>query len=573
MKKKVYGKENMSLDDFKDFISRTYTGKYSGKYTLDESTWVDKDTPMMIHCREHGWFERIPSEFAEGFVCPYESNAIRNNIDWQKRAFLEKARIKFGGRFEYEIDTYTNSKNKIRILCNRHGWFNDTPDHHLSRVDGGCRECFKETMHSKFSKTSEDFIAESKQIWGNDAFDYSKTEYVNRNEKVTLICRKHGIEFTQVAYKHLAHHKQCPECLRDDNVRRNLMTKEHFVERANITHNGRYSYEKTDTKHRDEDGKVIITCPIHGDYRQNPNDHIYRNGCPKCAGLISRPEDEILSFVKSLVGNDSVIQRNHGILGGKEIDIYVPNEKIAIEFNGLHWHTEEFARGSEYHLSKLEECNKKGIKLIQIFEDEWLEHKEIVLSKIRHHLHKDKPIKKVRGHKCLIEEIEPSTARQFFEVNHIQGFSGGSIIIGAFFEGELVGSCIFKKNGSNCYELVRMATMNGYLCHGVCGKMFSYFVQKYNPIEIKSFADRRWTLNSEDNIYVRLGFFLEKTLKPDYRYVIGNKRMHKFGFRKHILHRKYGLPLTMTEKEMCNKLGFHRIWDCGLFKYLWKKQS
>ena len=87
MKKKVYGKENMSLDDFKDFISRIYTGKYSGKYTLDESTWVDKDTPMMIHCREHGWFERIPSEFAEGFVCPYESNAMRNNIDWQKRAF------------------------------------------------------------------------------------------------------------------------------------------------------------------------------------------------------------------------------------------------------------------------------------------------------------------------------------------------------------------------------------------------------------------------------------------------------------------------------------------------------
>ena len=103
--------------------------------------------------------------------------------------------------------------------------------------------------------------------------------------------------------------------------------------------------------------------------------------------------------------------------------------------------------------------------------------------------------------------------------------------------------------------------------------MFSYFVQKYNPIEIKSFADRRWTLNSEDNIYVMLGFKLDKTLKPDYRYVIGNKRVHKFNFRKQILHRKYGLPLTMTEKEMCNKLGFHRIWDCGLFKYIWKKQS
>ena len=90
MKKKTYTKDDMTLDDFKEFISKTYRGKYDGKYTLDESTWVNKDTPMKIHCREHDWFWRIPMEFGQGFVCPFESNAMRNHLDWQKRAFLEK---------------------------------------------------------------------------------------------------------------------------------------------------------------------------------------------------------------------------------------------------------------------------------------------------------------------------------------------------------------------------------------------------------------------------------------------------------------------------------------------------
>ena len=96
----------MTLDDFKEFITKTYRCKYAGKYKLDESTWVDKDTPMRIHCREHGWFMRKPVEFGEGFVCPYESNAMRNNFEWQKRAFIEKARMKFGDRFDYNMNEF-----------------------------------------------------------------------------------------------------------------------------------------------------------------------------------------------------------------------------------------------------------------------------------------------------------------------------------------------------------------------------------------------------------------------------------------------------------------------------------
>ena len=103
--------------------------------------------------------------------------------------------------------------------------------------------------------------------------------------------------------------------------------------------------------------------------------------------------------------------------------------------------------------------------------------------------------------------------------------------------------------------------------------MFKYFVKNYNPSEVKSFADRRWTLDKDDNLYIKIGFKLDKIIKPDYSYINNKTSLsHKFNFRKKILHKKYGLPLTMTETEMTEQLGYYKIWNCGLYKYLWKKE-
>ena len=130
----------------------------------------------------------------------------------------------------------------------------------------------------------------------------------------------------------------------------------------------------------------------------------------------------------------------------------------------------------------------------------------------------------------------------------------------------------FKRetNSSDKWELSRFSTDNTKICCGVAGKMFKHFISLYNPSEVKSFADRRWTLDKDDNLYVKLGFTLKETLKPDYRYTKSQTDyLHKFGFRKQKLHKKYGLPLTMTETEMTEELGYYKIWDCGLFKYVW----
>ena len=86
--------------------------------------------------------------------------------------------------------------------------------------------------------------------------------------------------------------------------------------------------------------------------------------------------------------------------------------------------------------------------------------------------------------------------------------------------------------------------------------------------------DRRWDRQEGKNVYEKCGFILDGYVAPDYRYTNGHgERMHKFGFRKKILHRKYGLPLDMTENQMVRELGYHKIWDCGLAKYVYKKSE
>ena len=133
----------------------------------------------------------------------------------------------------------------------------------------------------------------------------------------------------------------------------------------------------------------------------------------------------------------------------------------------------------------------------------------------------------------------------------------------------------FKRTGEQ-WELTRFATKTGTLSCGLGGKLFSSFIRKYDPHSVKTFADRRWTMNKEDNLYTRLGFSFTGYTKPEYRYYKpgdGPVRQHKFGFRKETLHRKYGLPLSMTETEMTSALGYVKIYDCGLMKYVWTKKE
>ena len=221
-------------------------------------------------------------------------------------------------------------------------------------------------------------------------------------------------------------------------------------------------------------------------------------------------------------------------------------------------------------LDKCRKYSKSGITLLNVFEDEYVENKGIVLEKINHILGKNKSLPVAGARKCQIREVTKKDAKQFLNMFHIQGFAGASIYYGAFYNNEIVGVMSFINDGNGCWNLNRFATNINYSFPGLASKIFKRFVKENNPVLVKSFLDRRWCFNENENLYTKLGFVQDKVLSPDYRYTNGHgERLHKFRFRKQILHKKYGLPLTMTESEMTKSLGYYKIWDCGLIRYIW----
>lgn len=478
---------------------------------------------------------------------------VHKGKDYDYSLFLDK-------NFEYK-----DTKQIIGIICPKHGVFKQSIGHHFRGE--GCQKCAQETRIKKLTKSYESFLEEAVKIHGNK-FIYLKDTFKNRNTEMYMICTLCGTTFKQKPSKHLIG-EGCMNCYKSGPPN-NKMSVQEFEERATKIHNGKYKYigDFTETK------KIVTAiCPIHGKFTQEAQSHLQGHGCPKCANIDSKGEREIYEYVCKLVGEENVIRQDRSVLKKRELDIYIPKYQTAIEFNGIRWHSEEFNRDNKYHLKKLEECNENGVKLIQIFEDEWIEKKDIVLKKIEHILGFDNG-ERIYARNCTIKECEKQEAYKFLEKNHIQGSVGSTVFLGAYDkENTLIGVMAFKKENDDKWNLTRFATDINKRCIGLASKLFKTFLRVYNPSEVKSFADRRWTLSETNNVYVRMGFELEGKLKPDYRYVNEKRREHKFGYRKEKLHKKYNLPLSMTETEMTKQLGFYRIWDCGLFKYVWKKTS
>ena len=478
--------------------------------------------------------------------------------------FIRLANNIHNGKYNYNKTIYTNKRSEVVITCPIHGDFNQIAQSHIN--GHGCPLCGKVNSAKSRTMTKEEFVERANKIHGGK-YNYSKVDYVNANTDVSIICPIHG-EFWQRPSHHL-NGNGCKICSAQKEANKRKLTTEQFIQKARVIHHEKYDYSKV--KYTDASTKVCIICSEHGEFWQLPYDHLNGHGCSKCGNLSSKAEDDIMTLVSQVKPQ----QGNREILNGKELDIYIPSLKLGIEYNGLRWHSEEFGKDCNYHLDKLNEYNSKGICLIQIFEDEWIYHREICESKLKHICGIDNDKTKIFARKCSIREITNHEAWVFLDQNHIQGHTKATVYLGCFHNGEIIGVMTFKQEKCGYWELNRFASDIRYNCIGIGGKMFKYFIRNYGFKEIKSFADRRWTIDVSDNLYTKIGFDFAEFTKPDYRYIKENvfKRFHKFGFRKQSLNKKYGLPLTMTESEMTKKLGYSKIWDCGLIKYVHKNKD
>jgi hypothetical protein len=522
---------------------------HSKKYDYSKVEYINNKVKVTIICPTHGEFKQSPTHHLKGQGC--KSCSVIETHNKQRLTntnFIKKAKKVHGNKYDYSLTEHVRLGDKVTIICPIHGEFEQTSGNHLSGK--GCKYCGGTSkMDTKL------FIEKAKKVHG-DKFDYSKVIYFDSRTKVVITCPIHG-DFEQTPNNHLSKSNGCYKCLNT------CYDTESFTTKAKMIHNNKYDYTKVDFKNSRT--KVIITCPIHGDFEQIPTSHINGYGCYKCGNNLSKNEINILEYIKGLGFNP--IHKDRGLLKNKEIDILIPELKIAIEYNGLYWHSEEYL-DLEYHLTKTELCESLGYRLIHIFEDEWLFKQEIVKSRLNNVLGVSK---KIPARKCIIKYVDNKTKKEFLEKNHIQGSSKSKVDIGLFFGDELVSIMTFGKRpvlNKHEWELIRFCNKLNVSIVGGASKLFKFFIKNHKPNEIVSYADRRW---SEGNLYKKLDFSHIHNTKPNYFYVINKKRENRFKYQKHKLV-KDGYDENMSEHEIMLSRGIYRVYDSGNMKFIYKSE-
>lgn len=483
--------------------------------------------------------------------------------------FIKLAKLKHGDLFDYSNVVYTTGNDKIDIICKRHGsFFQKAVDHLQGR---GCRSCKYEKQSKNLQDDLESFITKAKLIHG-DAYCYDKVEYTSSGNKIEIICQKHG-SFFQSPNNHINRSSGCPSCQIEIRSNARRLTQIEFIEKSNAIHNFKYDYSHT--HYITCNDKISINCPIHGEFTIIAKDHIHnRRGCKICSQGENQPE----SYIQTVLDDAEVnyIKNDRSLLKPQEIDFLIKSHNIGIEYHGHYFHSQQFGEKSKkYHLEKTLKCAESGIKLIQIFEQEYLKNRLLIKFKIKNLLGLTKY--KVYARKCDIREITPQLKQKFNNKYHIQGDSLSCINLGLFYKNRLVQIMTFSKrrkslgasNVNGHYELSRMSSIKCFNVIGGASKLLKYFEKNYNPIQLISYADRRW---SSGNVYHQLGFKLSHVSTPNYWYfhkTDTKKLHHRYKFAKHTLEKQLNVfDNTLSEWENMKINGYDRIWDCGNFVFV-----
>ena len=447
---------------------------------------------------------------------------------------------KRGDEYDYSNVLYKNMHTPVAIKCKIHGIFYQTPHNHLKGA--GCPECAKKRVADGRRMTKEEFIRRAREVHGNK-YDYSKVEYVNNRTKVCIICPIHG-EFWQTPFEHLR--GGCKQCAVEYIAKKRIEnSSKNFEQRAGKIHNYKYTYEKDTYKGIDD--LITAYCPIHGKFTQIAQYHLNGYGCPKCGIRKSENEDKICDFINSF--GIKTEKHNRNIIKPNEIDIFIPDKNIGIEYDGLIWHSEKYRMDPMYHLNKTNKCQENGIHLIHIFEDEWLEKEHIVKSIISNILGTTE--NKIYAESCTVKEVSNKNAKEFLFVNYINEKCIAKLYIGLYYNNELMFIIACKKLNrikeinKDIWKICCFCNkLNTVIINGE-HKLLEYFIEIINPSKIIICSDRRW---ENGNLYKKLGFTHIKDSKPNYYYAINQHRESRF---KHI----------KQETNINNKR--YKIYDCG----------
>jgi len=440
-------------------------------------------------------------------------------MDNRLKEYIEKANKVHNNKYDYCKTIYlTKSQGKMTITCPIHNKdFYKRNDTHLSGQ--GCPDCGIKLRSVDRILSKEECIQKAVLKHG-DLYDYSSViDFTTQRNIYQVICKKHG-KFPIRFDTHLEGRgcKKCGIHKRSDKLR---LPIEEFWKRIRDRHSDTYTYDNT--KYISDNHTITVTCKIHGDFQVIPSNHFKGSGCNQCNVITSSAELELRRFLHSYLEFE---YSNRDILNNKaELDIFIPDLRVALEYNGVYYHSDKFQH-SDYHLNKTTQCIDKDIHLIHIFEDEWMYSKDKVKSLLLEAI--DKTENKLSVKDCEIKTIDQEEYADFLEINYIDDFVEADVIVGLYYNNELV-SLISENNK----ELLFVNKLNTIVDEGF-EKLLENFKGEYTTT-----VDLRWSYGKREKA---LGFKVIEQTPPAYFFTKGQVR---------------------TKKEI---KGYNKIYDCGTLK-------
>lgn len=302
------GREGLRTS-LENFISRSIE-IHGDKYDYSLVVYKNSETKIKIICKVHGEFEQKPRQHLVGNGCKKCAN--ENSFKTNQQFIAEAIEI-HGDKYDYSLVDYIGCFDLIKIICRTHGEFEQTPSHHLS--GSGCKKC----MLDKQRKSLDEFMIQATSIHG-DKYDYSLVKFSTVKDSVKIICHKHG-EFEQSVDQHINSKSGCPKCGKESVTK----SKEQFIKDAIKIHGDKYDYSLVE--YINNQTYITIICKMHGEFKQSPNSHLQRSGCPFC---VNKTEGKIKQFLNQ--NNISYISQYDIIYG--RVDFFIEN-KYVLEIDGV----------------------------------------------------------------------------------------------------------------------------------------------------------------------------------------------------------------------------------------------
>jgi len=482
--------------------------------------------------------------------------------------------------FDYSTAEYTGALKPITgIRCAEHGKFQQYAAQ-LKKLGGaGCPKCGKVKRGIAKRATAGEMLCMLRHVHGTlytyPILEDDLTAKPGTAQPIICGCAVHG-RF-EANYSNLLSGKGCPACgalkrgrytkvyqvapqaqvaaLRKSKRRETLLLE--FVQ----VHQDRYDYSKFEYGGMRTAG--VIICSTHGEFTQAPMKHLGGQGCPHCSHRVSKQETEIAEWLRSkgLI----VEQQNRQLIAPAELDIWLPERRLAIEFNGAHWHADDRPRKNTMRV-KHHALALQGIRLISIFDFEWHTRRNAVENILQAATGQQQSI---GARKITVRAITPAESRKFLDQWHIAGFVAGKCYLGLFYNDRLVGVATFGQSRfeSGVFELLRYATD----CHVIGGlqKTIKAARAMLNFKRLVSYCDLRYGTGQS---YAKAGFKLASITPPDYWWFKGNSHFSRYQTQRHKLakHAEFApfYASQFTEREICEAAGYRKISGIGHQKWV-----